>query len=828
MHLRLALQMSLRDWRSAELRLLAAALVLAVAAVASVGFFVDRVRQGMQRDAAQYLGGDAALESDRPLDPRWQARARALGLRSSFAVSFPSMALAEDPDGAAVLVNVKAVSGDYPLRGALRLDQGQGPREIAAPPGAGTAWVDPQLLQALGLRLGSPLHLGRLRLRIAATIAFEPDRRLQVVGFAPHIIISGADLDASGLIQPASRASYRWMIAGEPAARDALVAQWKSALARGQHLETLEDGRPELQRNLDRAQRFLGLAALMTVLVAAVAVSSAARRFSARRLDACALLRCFGLSQAQIAALFAWEFALVGLAASLVGVLAGLALHQVLLRLLAEFLQRAAPWPGPVPALQGLFCGMVLVLGFGLPPVEQLRRVSALRVLRREVGPPGSRTWLSYLAGGAGFALLLLWTAGELRLGLTVGGGFLACLALFVGLGYASLVGLGRLRRGARLPLAWRHAIAALQRRPGASVAQTVALAMGLMALLLLAIVRGDLVDEWRSQAPPKAPNRFVINIQPDQTALVAAQLQSDGVTAAALEPMVRGRLVAVDDRALGPDSYEDERARNLVEREFNLSYRSDAPAHNEIVQGRWFAPGAAELSIEEGIAQRLHIGLGQRLRFDVAGTPVSATVTSIRHVEWDSMRVNFFVIMAPLLLQDLPQTFITSFYLPPDRAGRIADLVRRFPNLTVIDTDLVLAQLRAMLDQLIAAVQFLFLFAVAAGMLVLYTAMAASQDERVREAALLRALGASRRRLAGAQAAEMVLVGALAGAMAAAGAVGIAWAMAHYAFDFAFTAHAWVALAGLAGGIAAALAGAWPGLRRVLAAPPLQSLRDA
>ncbi len=825
--------MSLRDWRGGELRLLAAALVIAVAAVSSVGFFVDRVRQGMQRDAAQYLGGDAAIESDRPIAAHLPQSAQALGLRSVQTVSFPSMAMLEAAAEAPVLVAVKAVSDGYPLRGTIRIDDGSGARNAGTVPEPGTAWVDAELLRALGVGLGARLRLGNLQLRAVATILAEPDRRLQVFGFAPRVLINDRELAASGLVQPASRVTYRWMVAGERSQVSALVGALRQQLARGQHLETLEDGRPEIQRTLERAQRFLGLVALLTVLIAAVAVSSAARRFSARRLDDCALMRCFGLAQAQIAALFAWEFFLVGLVASLAGVLAGLGLHQILLHLLSGLVQSEAPWPGVVPGLQGLFCGMVLLMGFGLPPLEQLRRVSALRMLRRDIGAPSARMLLSYFAGSVGFLLLLFWTAGDARLGLIAGAGFLACVGLFAALARLWLRILQGLRgpRAPRVPAAWRYAVAALQRRPGVSVAQIVALAIGLMALLLLAIVRSDLIDQWRGQAPPDAPNRFVINIQPEQAPQVDARLRSDGLAGVAPEPMVRGRLVEIDGKAVGPASFDDERARSLVEREFNLSYRTDAPAHNRIEQGRWFAADAAELSIEQGIAQRLGIRIGQRLRFDIAGQVVEATVSSIRKVNWDSMRVNFFVIMAPPLLRDMPQTYITSFYLPPGKAGSsdaVADLVRRFPNLTIIDTDQILNQVRSMLEQLIGAVQFLFAFSLAAGILVLYTALAASQEERMRETALLRALGASRRQLASAQTAEMVLVGCLAGSMAAVGAVAIAWAMAHYAFDFAFHAPGWIGPAGVAAGIIAALLGGWAGLRRILTVPPLLSLREA
>jgi putative ABC transport system permease protein len=834
----LALRTTRRDWRAGELRLLAAALVIAVAAISSVGFFVDRVRGGMDREAAQYLGGDAAVESDRPIDAAWPQRAQALGLATALAVTFPSMVRAEGATESTALVAVKAVSAGYPLRGALRIDEGHGEHAAQGIPAPGTVWVEPELLRGLDAALGASLHLGRLQLRIAATIAVEPDRRLQVLGFAPRVLINEADLAASGLVQPASRVTYRWAVAGEGTAVRALVRTLKPQLARGQRLESLEDGRPEVQRTVERAQRFLSLVALLTVLIAAVAVSSAARRFCARRLDACALMRCLGLAQNDIVLLFAGEFLVVGLLASVAGGLLGLGLHLVLMQLMSGLVQSAASWPGMLPGLQGLFCGLVLLLGFGLPPLEQLRRVAPLRVLRRDVGAPAARTLLAYGAGGAGFLALLLWTAGDVKLGLIVGAGFLGCLAVFAGAARLALRALQALRSGGapRLPVAWRYAIAALQRRPGVSVAQIVALAIGLMAMLLLALVRGDLIEQWRNQAPPGAPNRFVINIQPDQAAEVTERLHRDGVADAALEPMVRGRLVAIDERPIGPQSYDDERTRGLVEREFNLSYRNEAPSHNQVTAGRWFGPDAAELSIEEGIAQRLHIVLGQKLRFDVAGQPVQATVTSLRKVNWDSMRVNFFVIMAPPLLRDMPQTLITSFHLDPPGPARpgggapdvVTDLVRRFPNLTVIDTDQLLAQVRAMVDQLIAAVQFLFVFALGAGVLVLYAALAASQEERQRESALLRALGASRRQLAAAQAAEMTLVGSLAGLLGAAGAVAIAWAMAHYAFEFPFHVPAWVGPAGLVAGVAAASAGGWLGLRRILAVPPLQSLRDA
>jgi len=824
-----ALRMTRRDWRGGELRLLAAAVVLAVASISSVGFFVDRLHQGLQGDAARYLGGDAVVEADRPIDAQWEQEAQQRGLRSARALSFPSMAMSSTDAGASTLVAVKAVSPGYPLRGAVQIEDAGGPRSVEGGPPPGSVWVDSALLSALNVRVGDVLVLGKAHPRIGAVLTNEPDRATQILGFAPRVLLAEADLPGTGLVQPASRINYRWMVAGTADAVKALVRSLQPRLQRGQRLETLDDGRPELQRTLGRADHFLGLVALLSALIAAVAINSGARRFAARRLDSCALMRCLGLPQARITGLFAVELLLVGLGASLSGVLAGFALHGVLLQALASLLPGHLPAPGVLPALQGLLLGLVLLLGFALPPLEQLRRVAPLRVMRRDVGDPPVATVLAYGAAAAALAVLLVWVAGDLRLGAIVGAGFAACIGVFALAAWGLLRALraARSRVGA-LPLPWRLALAALQRRPGARIAQLVALALGLMALLLLAIVRTDLIEQWRNQAPPGAPNRFIINIQPDQAEALHAQLQHAGIVDATLEPMIRGRLVEIDGRRVQASDYEDERSRALVEREFNLSYSDAAPPHNRIVQGAWFAPGAPELSIEEGIAQRLHIALGQRVRFDVGGQLIEARVGSVRKVNWDSMRVNFFVIMAPVLLRDAPQTLVTSFYLPPAQAGLIPQLVRAFPNITVIDIEQVLGQLRATLGQIVVAAQFLFAFALAAGVLVLYAALAAAQDERLREAALLRALGASRRQLAGAQRGEMLLAGGLAGLLAAGGAVAVAAALARFVFEFTFVPHPWVVLAGVLAGIAAAWLGSWPGMRQVLASAPMLRLREA
>jgi putative ABC transport system permease protein len=806
--LRQALRMSVRDWRAGELRLLAAALVTAVAAVTSVGFLVDRIRLGLERDA----------------------RAREAGLATARTVLFPSMALSGREDDRNALVAVKAVSDGYPLRGSLRVSDApevadHPTRDIPAP---GEAWVDPQLLLSLGVAPGDRIKLGESAFRIARVISIEPDRGAQFINFAPRVMLNLADLPATQLITNGSRVTYRLLMAGEREAVHTFGTALEGQLKRGQRVETLEGGRPEMQRTIERAQRFLALVALLAAMIAAVAVAAGARRFSLRHLDSCAMMRCLGLAQADIFRLFALEFLLVGLTACLAGMVVGYAFHFGLLAMLGSLISTSLPQPSLLAAVQGFACGLVLLLGFALPPLVQLRQVPPLRVLRKDVGLPTGRAALGYVAGLAGFFVLLLWSSDDMKIGSLTAGGFAAGLIVFALVAWLALLLLRPLRSmTGRLGISWRFAVAAVQRRPAATVVQLVSLAVGLMALLLLTVTRTDLVDAWRSTVPRDAPNRFIVNIQPDQVDALSHRLRDAGVDAP-INPMVRGRLVEVNGRKVGPDSYTGERAQRLVDREFNLSYMADAPGHNRITAGRWFTNGSDELSIEEGIAKTLEVGLGDTMTFEIAGQRVSAHITSLRKVNWDSMRANFFVIMPPSLLADKPASFITAFHLPPARTTLSGELLREFPNLTVIDTTAVFRQVQAIVDQVVAAVEFLFVFTLAAGVLVLYAALASSRDERVSEAGLLRALGASRRQLLRAQVAELACIGGLAGLLAAIGASAIGWTLARYAFEFDYAVSPWVFLSGIGAGALAALVGGWFGLRGVLNTPPLATLRDA
>ncbi len=827
-----SLRMTRRDWRAGELRFLLLALIVAVAALSSVGFFVDRMRNGLNRDAHQLLGADLVIRSDQPINGAWRAEAGRLGLTLAETIVFPSMASAGEGDQAtAKLASVKAVSPGYPLRGNLKLRHANGvdlaTREI---PAAGTVWVDANLLSAQNLSVGSPLKLGDRSFRIAQVIATEPDRGAAFMNFAPRVMLPLSDLASTGLVQNGSRITYRLLVAGEQG-RTILFQRWieehiERDDIKGVRLESLETGRPEMRATLDRAEQFLSLVGLLSAMLAAVAVAMAARRFMLRHVDACAMLRCLGLTQNQVTSLYLIEFLLIGLAGSVIGALAGFAAHFVLLEWLGRLVANDLPPASFLPALQAVATGLVLLIGFAIPPILQLRNVPHNRVIRREQDAPQPMTLATYGLGLLAFIGLLLWQAGNLQLGLLTAGGFLGGFALFALVGWLGLKSLRGLRGAIDHP-SWRFAVTALQRRPGASVVQIVALASGLMALLLLTVIRGDLVDAWRQSTPPDAPNQFMLNIQPDQKEAIEKRLVANGIAAPALYPMIRGRLVQINDTPITGDTYVEDRARRLVDREFNLSTMRDVPAQNVVTAGRWYDDSKPEASVEEGLAKTLNLKLGDRLTFDIGGQSVEAPVTSLRKLEWGSMRVNFFVILNPKAMADMPQTWITAFKLPAEKDGVVNRLVQDFPNLTVVDIGSVVKQIQDVIDQVVTAVEFLFLFTLTSGLLVLYAALVGSQDERTREAGLLRALGATRKQLSQAQWIEFLLVGGLAGALAATGAAGVGWALARYVFKFEWSFSPIVWLAGLAVGAACAFIGGWIGLRNVLNQPPLQTLRE-
>lgn len=957
--LRLSWLLLWRDFRARELNLLLMALLVAVAAVTTVGFFVDRLDRALNEQALHLLGADLVVRADRPVPEAWAQRATASGLQVAHTVSFPSMAMADhagpqphagpqdrgdasDPDLNAdeelpptQLASVLAVSQRYPLRGVLTVtpdavnpdfctsggsgntaagghmvgtggkdavtlhpgdrpagatgaaaamqpgtgsgqtagsEQSAGPGQAAGPgrvagaavqprngrqatpapqpgtgetsntgempglpidcaPAPGTIFVDEALAQSLDLKLGERLALGNRSFVISRFILMEPSRGASFVNFAPRLMLALDDLPSTGLTGPGSRLTYGLLVAGPAQAMSDYQTWLRPQLGAGQHLENLDDGRPEIQNTLTRARQFLALVSLLSALIAAVAIGLGARRFAERHLDGFAILKAMGLSQRLLARALGLEMLWLALAGGVLGVTLGWAAHHALIGLARVVLETSLPAASAWPALQALLVAVVLVLGFAAVPVLRLSDITPLRVLRRDLGAPGLSVWLVLGMSLGAFAVLLLWLVGDTRLALLALGGFVLAAVVFVLLAMGGVWLASRLRPRTARPgwgLILRLALTGWSRRLSMTAVQIVALTVGLMALLLLTVIRNDLLAAWQQAAPPDAPNRFVINIQPDQQRTVHQILDEAGLGPVTLYPMVRGRLVAINDRPVRPEDYPEDRARRLVDREFNLSYASQLPAHNQQARGRWIDPNAAEVSAETGIMDTLGLSLGDRLRFDVGGQTSEMTLVGARELKWDSMQVNFFMIGSPAVLASQPQNLITAFHVPAGKEGVVRRLSAAMPNLTIIDTGVIGAQIQSMIGQVVSAVQFLFLFTVAAGCVVLYAAMGSLRDERVAEVALMRALGASRRQLGLAQLVELSATGLLAGLMGAAGATVMGWQLARQVFDFAYQPSPWL-LAGsiLASTVFIVLAGGW-NVWRLLDTPPLRALRGS
>jgi putative ABC transport system permease protein len=834
---RLAGRQVWRDFIAGELKLLLWAVVLAVGALSAVGLFADRMRSGLVRDAAQLLGGDAIVQSDKPLPPAFTQAAIDRGLVVGQAANFPSMARAGAAQGgAAKLAAVKAVDAAYPLRGSISVKFGEAApvQALRRAPAAGTAWIDPSLASALSLKVGDGLELGDATLRIAGLITIEPDRGTGFAALAPRVMVNVADLPATGLVQPSSRVTWRLAVAAPSGAEKQAqgFADWAKAKVkadglRGIRVENLASGRPEMTQTVDRAQQFLSLVALLTALLSAVAVAVAARDFAQRHLDDCAMLRVLGQTQNRIAAVHAIEFLGLGLVASLLGLALGFAIHLGFVALLSGWLPNGLPWPGLAPALLGVAVGLVLLLGFGLPPVLQLARVPPLRVLRRDVGTPKAASVGVLVGAFLGFATLMIVAARDVKLGLISVGGFAGAGLVFALVAWLAVRALRRFVPESRAPRWLVLATRAIAARPAFAVLQVASMAIGLMALWVLVLLRTDLIDSWRAATPPDAPNRFVVNVQPDQAQAYRELLKTSGVRGDDWFPMIRGRLVTINGEPVGKRYKPDSDPSNMIQRELNLSNSRELPPQAKIVAGTWVPDEADGLSVEEGLAKTLGLKLGDKMVFDVGGQQVAGRVTTLRKVDWGSMRVNFFVMFPRAGMGDLPLSYISAFKAP-NATGFDNRLAARFPNVTAIDVSATLAQVQGVLDQVIHAVELLFAFALVAGLVVLVATVAATREARAREFAVMRAVGASGSLLGRVQRVELLGVGALAGLLASSAAVVVGWGLATYVFEFHWSPPWWVPVAGAASGGALALAAGWWSLHEVLARPVMETLRRA
>jgi len=827
--LRLAWRQLRRDLAAGDIRILIAALVLAVVAVTAVGFVTDRAQRALALEANRLLGGDAVLRADSPIDPKWTELARTLKLSSAGTVELTSMIRAQE---ALQLGEVRALGAGFPLRGKFEIvDAANADAHRArAVPSPGTLWLSRAGADRLGVQLGDEIGIGESKLRLSALVTQEPDAAFDYFNVAPKAFLNLSDLAATRLLQEGSRARYRLVVAGDATAVERFVERARASLGRGQRLETAADARPEIRSALDRAGRFLGLAALVSVVLAAIAVAMAGRRHSARHLPGAAVMRCLGATQGTLLGIHLGELLWLGLIASGIGVALAFALQWIVGEWLARTLGIVIPAAGVMPALEGFGVGLTVLLAFGAPPLLALRRVSALRVLRREFDNAEPGAWMVAIAGLGGIAALLWWKAGSFELGGAMLIGIGATLLALSLLACALIAAVRALRGRLRGPL--RYGLANVTRRAGSAIAQVSALGLGLMVLLLLTLVRTQLLDRWQLQLAADAPNRFIINAQPEQLDGIRDFVGARGMNSPVLWPLVRGRLIERNGRPVSGADYADEdgRAQRWAEREFNLSSAAQLRGDNRVTAGRFWIDAQAppaQFSVEEEFAKRLGWKVGDRIAFDVAGQRLEAPITSLRSVDWESFQPNFFLLAPPGALDGFAASYITAVHAPARDSRFTAELVESFPNLSVIDVDQVLDQVRSTADQVSTVVEVVFYFALAAGVLVLLAAISASQDERLLEGGVMRALGASRSQLRLAQASEFAAIGLLSGLIAAIAASVLAGVLATRVFELEWQADWRLVAVGAGLGLLGAVVAGLLATRRVLDASPMTTLRE-
>jgi putative ABC transport system permease protein len=825
--MRFALRNLWRDLKSGELSVLLLALTVAVLSLTAVGFFTSRISQGVRAQAAEVLAADLRLESPNPVAPRYFAEAKARGLRSAQIMSFPTAIFSGEESQ---LAAVNAVTASYPLRGHMRISDAPfgAARTTDRVPARGEVWIDARIIAQLKIELGAPLKIGAASFRVTQVLDYRPDQGTGFVNLAPAALLNFDDVPSTRLIQPGSRATYAVLFAGPAPAVADFRAYLASAKAPGERLREVDESSRQLNSAIDRASRFLNLSSLASVLLAAVAVAMGARRYATRHVDTVALMKCMGASQGFVLAISIIELTMLAVIGVGIGALLGYLAQSGLAWVLKDLIRTELPAPSLAPLPIALVTVLAMLIGFALPPLLQLRSTPPARVLRKNLSAPPLRYGLSYVLALAALFAILWSLVRDTELVLAVLAGVLGVGLVLTVAGFGLVRLTGRLRGG--VGIAWRYGLANVSRRGGGSVVQIVAFGLGLMVLLLLAVVRGDLLADWRHSLPADVPNNFLINIRPEERQSLEEFLQSHGLGQPAMFPMVRARITAINARPSGSIKLPNDSGRGFLEREQNLTWSAALMEDNQLIAGSWWTPAEAGkplVSISSEYQEALHLSLGDKLSFDIAGEPLTVEVASIRKIRWDSFRPNFFLVFPPGLLDGAAGTYMTSVFLTPVQRPALVDLVRQFPTVSVFDVDAILKQIREIMDRASLAVQYVFLFTLAAGIVVLLAAVQSTRHERRYESAMLRTLGASRATVLQGVAAEFSALGFLSGTLAAFGATGIGWVLARRLFSLQYTLDPWVWVAGLVcGTILVGLSGTLA-TRNVVNTPPIHTLRD-
>ncbi len=816
-----------RELHSGEVLVLLAAVALAVAALTSVGFLTDRIAKAISRQANEVLAADLRLRSQDRVPDQWSDLAHEHGLSTAETLSFPSVVFAGDDSA---LATVKVVSASYPLRGELRVSDALfGEQRIAAGiPGPGEVWAESALLARLGADVGDYLALGKFDVRVSAVLAYRPDQAIGFASLAPAVMLNIEDISRTGLIAQGSRVGYALLVAGDSTAVSEFRDAIENVLPESIRIRSQRDSSERAYSAASRAQQFLSLTVVISLLLCAVAIAMSARRYALRRMDAVALMKSLGATQGFVVSVALAQLLALGLLGVVVGSAAGFAVQEILSRILIDLMQQSElPGAGLRPVVLASTSALVLLIGFALPSLIQLRNTPPLRVLRGDAMPPApSRFGVGGLALAAVVALLYR-SVGDVRLLLLLIGGISVVAGLLYGFGRVLVSVIGRARGG--VGVAWRYGLANVARRGRDSAIQVVAFGLGITVLLLLTLVRTDLLETWQHSVGEDAPNHFLINIQAHEIKQVTALFKNNGLAIPEFTPLVRARMVTINEQPVTEREYPNEDGKWLANREANLSWAAQLSSSNELVEGQWWPKnylGPPLISIEQQSAMNAGLVIGDRLTFFVAGLEVEATIASTRKVNWNSFQPNFFIVFSPGALEGMPVTYVSSMHIASNSRPMLVDLAAKHPSISVIDLGAILSQLRGIIEKASLAVQGVFVFTLLAGVAVLFATVQSTIDERRLESAMLRALGAKRRTVMAGVLAEFAVLGAAAGVMASAGASVMAYLIATRLFELPYSFSPLVWLVGVPSGIVVVSASGFVAARGAVNAKPADVLR--
>lgn len=825
--LKQALRFLYRDWRAGELGLLALALIVSVASITTVSFFTNRVELAINQQSNELLAADLVISSSDDIEPERIKDAGQRGLKTSLLKLFRSVIVRNDQ---VQMVEVKVTDDHYPLRGKLMISDSQFGEAYAVQgkPAQGEVWVEPRLLQALRLDVGDSIRLGAEEFKISRVIDYEPDRGGDFFRMAPRVMLADTDLSATQLIQPGSRVNNRLLIAGPRQDIASFARYLEKTQLPGEEFISLQTGRPEIRFAFERADFFLNIVALISVLLGSIATAMAAQRYTRRHIDTVAILRTSGVTQRRIFSLFLLEMLVFALVVSLIGCAIGYAAQYFLTEIMAELILSDLPQPDLTPVLVGAVTGFIALLGFVMPPIWLLKKTPPILVLRR-----GERISLfskSFVVIFVGTVFVLwIWRLGQGDVAQYILLGAIGTIAaLFV---TARLVVFLLQPLRGLMGVSWRYGLANLTRRRYLSSLQITAFGLGIMFIILNSLIRTELMGSWRNSMPTDTPNYFFTNVQSEQIPAIQQFFTQHNLETPQFSPMTRGRLLEINGKPVNADDYEDPRARNLILRDFNLSWSQGLPEGNRIIEGRWWRKneaGKPYISLDPSIAEALGLKLGDRLKFDVAGTLFDLQLLNTRGVDWNSFRVNFFTILPHGLLDGFPTNWVSSLHVDASQAPLMVELVREFPNVTIIDVDVIISRIRMLMDRIASAVEYLLGFTLIIGIIIMLTAMQATQDERRHEAALLHTLGASRRWILRSTLAEFALLGLVAGAIAGIAATLTGDILAEKVFKFTFSLSIWPTVYGMLAGMLVISAIGLIGTYKVLMQPPIDTFRRA